>query len=47
MSKLWFFDIFLDILHNLKKSLGQEHIKGGLIFPGQTFEQFSLLSLEK
>ena len=24
-----FFDIFLDILHKLKKNLDQEHVKGG------------------
>ena len=38
-----FFDIFLDILHKLKRNLGQEHVKkGASILLGQKLEQFSL-----
>ena len=32
-----FFDIFLHILHKMKKNLGQEHVKRGILsFQGKT-----------
>ena len=42
-----FFDIFLDILHKMKESSGQERVKrGASIFPGQHWN-IPLIPLEK